>query len=294
MDNPRTIVALDLSATDTPLLQAIQILARPLGIQMLYALHIMPDFTLPEKADVAFQQKFAPDQPIDEKVGEQLDQLIRRQLGKATHLEWQVDVIEGKPYEKLLHWIQVKDAQLLVLGNKEKSEGSGITARRVARKADTNLIFVPDQPLDQLERILVPIDFSEHSERAVRAAMAIKARQPACHIDLMYVIDIPPAEYYVGAARDSGLRGLLKDAAHEAYLRFMEEADLDQRAVHMHFLENAYSNIAAHINEFGQQHQSQMIILGAQGHSGLESFLFGSVTEKVVDTNKKQVILVVR
>lgn len=292
--NTRAIVAMDLSETDLLLLQAIKQVQRPLGIETAYFLHVMPDFTVPENVDVEFQKMFAPDQPVDEKVTERLQQTIQQELGQLTGLETFIDVREGKPYQKLVHWIDVKEADLLILGNKAESGGSGVTARRVARKARANILFVPNKKVSEIKRILVPIDFSENSARAIRTALRMAPPSSDVTIDLLYVIDMPPAEYYIGAARDAGLRGLLKESARDAYQRFMKEYGFDEHRVKVHFAENTYSNIAAHIKEFDDSQPPDLILMGAQGHSALERFIFGSVTERMVELEKTHPILVVR
>lgn len=292
--NTRAIVAMDLSDTDHKILQVIKQVQQPLGIKTMYFLHVMPDFTVPENVDVEFQKMFAPDQPVDEKVAERLQQGIDKELAALSNIDVYIDVREGKPYQKLVHWIDVKEADLLILGNKTESAGSGVTARRVARRASSNILFVPDEDAKQIQNILVPIDFSENSARAIRTALEMVQLSSDITIDLLYVIDMPPAEYYVGAARDAGLRGLLKESARDAYQRFMKDYDFDERRVKINFVENAYSNIAAHINEFAGNKPTDLIIMGAQGHSALERFIFGSVTERLVELDKKHPVLVVR
>lgn len=292
--NTRALVAMDLSPTDHRLLEAINQVRQPLGIKTIYFLHIMPDFTVPENVDVEFQKMFAPDQPVDEKVTERLQHLIDEQLEQRSTLDIYIDVREGKPYQKVVHWIDVKETHLLILGNKAESADSGVTARRVARKAHSNILFVPEKPIKPINRILVPIDFSDNSARAIRTAMKMTKPGSDAAIDLLYVIDMPPAEYYVGAARDAGLRGLLKDSAREAYQRFMKEYGFDEHRVKIHFVENAYSNIAAHIHEFAGEQPTDFVIVGAQGHSALERFIFGSVTERLVELDKEHPVLVVR
>jgi len=292
--NTRAIVAMDLSQTDQYLLQIIKQVQQPLGIETAYFLHVMPDFTVPENVDVEFQKMFAPDQPVDEKVSERLQNSIQKELGDLKGFETFVDVREGKPYQKLVHWIDVKEADLLILGNKTNSGGSGVTARRVARRAESNILLVPDVDVKDIKSILVPVDFSENSARAIRTALKMAPLSSGIAINLLYVIDMPPAEYYVGASRDAGLRGLLKESAREAFQRFMKEFDLDEHRFKVHFVENEYSNVAAHINEFDKEQNTDMLIMGAQGHSALERFIFGSVTERLVELEKTHPILVVR
>lgn len=289
----RILIGLDLSEMDQQLMHAARLLAPVLQTEKIYLLHVMPDFTVPEEVETDFHKRFAPDQPVDEKVKNGLEKTASDVFGTVVD-DVIVDVREGKPYQKLLHWMEVKKASLLIVGHKSSSQGSGITARRVARNVAADVLFVPEKKRKTIERIVVPIDFSENSARAVQAALYWKRHHPATAIDTVYFIDMPPSDYYVGAARDAGLRAVLKDSAKGAYKRFMTEFQLDEREVQMHFVDNAYSNVSLHIDEFAQEKGADLIVIGAQGHSALERFLFGSVTEKLVGENREQLIWVVR
>jgi hypothetical protein len=75
-------------------------------------------FSAPKQLDVAFQKLFAPEYPIDEKVKDKLSLDAQEILGEEPPFPFKVEVREGKPYEKLLHWIDIKEIQLLVVGRK--------------------------------------------------------------------------------------------------------------------------------------------------------------------------------
>ena len=287
------LIGLDLSEMDQQLMKAARLLAPVLQTEKMYLLHVMPDFTVPKEAVMDFHQRFAPDQPVDEKVKIELEKTASDVFGTVID-DIVVDVREGKPYQKVLHWMEVKNASFLIVGHKASSRGSGITARRVSRNVAADVLFVPEKKRKTIERIVVPIDFSENSARAVQSALHWKRHHPGTVVDTVYFIDMPPSDYYVGAARDAGLRAVLKESAKDAYKRYLTEFELDERELQMHFIDNAYSNVSLHVDEFAREKGADLIVIGAQGHSAFERFLFGSVTEKLVDENREQLIWVVR
>ena len=290
----RVIVALDLSAADQYILRFLAANAMMLGIEKVYFVHIMPDFTLPKHVDVEFQKLFAPEYPIDEKVRDKLGFDIQDALGEETTVEYTIEVIEGKPYEKLLHWTRVKEADLLIVGKKEVSEGSGITARRVARNAKCNILFLPMNGAGEIEHIVVPIDFSLHSLHAVQAALNFKNRLSDTAIHGIYIVDLPPEDYYTRSRPGTGYRGILMESAQIAFDSFVKDNGLSREELEMNFLENKQHDIAGHIEDFASGKPNSMIIMGAKGHSPFETFLFGSVTEKLAERYNKLPILVVR
>lgn len=290
----RIIVALDLSETDRHILQFLAANAALMGIEKAYFLHIMPDFTVPRHVDVEFQKLFAPEYPVDEKVRDKLGFDIQEAFGDDVGLEYSIEVIEGKPYEKLLHWTKVKEADLLVVGKKEVSEGSGITARRVARNARCNILFIPADGYSEIDNLIVPLDFSAHSLHAIRAALDFKNRKEEAVVNGLYIVDLPPEDYYSRSRPGTGYRGILMESAQVAYDSFVKDNNLSGADIEMHFLENKQHDIAGHIEDFALSKPNSMIVMGAKGHSPFETFLFGSITEKMAERFNRLPLLVVR
>jgi len=290
----RILVALDLSAADQQILKYLAANAALMGVEKAYFMHIMPDFTVPSHVDVEFQKLFAPEYPVDEKVRDKLGFDIQEIFGEDTGIEYSIEVIEGKPYEKLLHWAKVKEADLLVVGKKEASEGSGITARRVARNARCNILFIPANGYGEMENIVVPIDFSAHSLHALQAALALRNRREDVAVHGLYIVDLPPEDYYTRSRPGTGYRGILMESAQVAYSSFVKDNELPPGEIEMTFLENTKHDIARHIEDFALEKGNSMIIMGAKGHSPFETFLFGSITEKMAERHNKLPLFIVR
>jgi nucleotide-binding universal stress UspA family protein len=290
----RALVALDLSKLDREVLQFFAHNSAALGIDKAYFVHIIQDFTMPANIDVEFQKLFAPEYPVDEKVRDKIGLDVAEVLSRGQALEHVIEVIEGKPYEKLVHWVKVKEIDLLVVGKKAVSEGSGITARRVVRNTECNVLFLPGGQLKPVRNIIVPLDFSERSQRAIAVARLISQRLPEATLHGLYVVDLPPEDYYAQSRPGTGYRGILLESAHQAYQSFLRENDLPDDLFEMSFIENESYNIAQHIEAFAAEKEAPLIVMGARGHTPLEAFFFGSVTEKLLDRLSLAPVLVVR
>jgi nucleotide-binding universal stress UspA family protein len=290
----RVLTALDLSKQDTVLLHFLRTNASLLGIEKVYFLHIMPDFSAPKQLDVAFQKLFAPEYPIDEKVRDKLSLDAQEILGDDCPFSFDVEVIEGKPYEKLLHWTNIKEINLLIVGKKDISEGSGITAKRVARNTKNNILFVPTESMPDIKRILVPLDFSKNSYNAIQTALELKAKADDISVEAVYVVDLPPEDYYSRSKSGTGYRGILLESAQAAFETFVHEYKLNADHFKMTYLENTKNSIIHHLKIVAEKEEETLVLMGAKGHSPFETFLFGSVTEKLVGMPLKMPILIVR
>ncbi len=133
----------------------------------------------------------------------------------------------------------------------------------------------------ELQRILVPTDFSEHSRRALRYGVAFAEKFDAelyiLHVfqDLaVYQPDavtvgppvVPPVEELTAAARDS-------------LLRLIRDNKLEHLKVHPEVREGSP---VEEIVEFAGENAIDLIVISTHGRGWLAHMLLGSVAEKVV------------
>lgn len=131
----------------------------------------------------------------------------------------------------------------------------------------------------EIPRILCPVDFSDHSQRAVDYAVAL-ARWYTARLTLLHVYEVVPLaplapEMTAGFALGPEYReGLLRDLE-----RFVEPAGAD--AVPLEFVVEE-GQAGREIVRWAKENGSGLIVLGTHGRSGLERFLVGSVAERVL------------
>jgi len=290
----RTLVALDLTSMDKELIRYFSEIYLHLEVKHVYFVHIMPDFTAPGKEDPRFQKLFNPEEPLDEKIRQRIQEQVDEILGQPEGLKIAVNVIEGKPYQKLMHWLEVKEINLLILGKKPDSEGSGITAKRVAQHASCHVMLVAPRARGQWRSLLAPIDFSTHSAKALQFAFQAGRKNPERVVQGLYIVEMPLEDYYYAKSSYPGYRSVLLESAREAFQKFIASNQLDEKDMEMDFVENDYGNVSSHIAEYAKKAQPDLLVVGAQGHSALDRFLFGSVTEKLLEKVKGLTVMLIR
>jgi nucleotide-binding universal stress UspA family protein len=132
-----------------------------------------------------------------------------------------------------------------------------------------------------LHRILLPTDFSKHSQNALLYAAAF-AEKFAAELYLLHVVQdltlfipeaVSVAPPYAPATTE------LAAAAQGALERLVQENNLQQFQV---FCQVREGPPFYEIIQFAREKEIDLIIMGTHGHSGLAHVLLGSVTEKVV------------
>lgn len=290
----RILVALDFSPMDEILVRHARKMASLFRPQQVYFVHIIPDLAIPKSAQLEFRQRFAPEKPLDEQVKDQLVKTIETNWGSDPIAEWSVEVIEGKPYSQLLHWLEVKKVDLLLIGQKQQTSGSGLTSRKLANNAGCSVLFVPERELPDTHHILVPVDFSKDAAKALRLALDWRLRDENTRITVLHITDLIAAGYYLNRQEFDNFNRFLTDTAQESFNRFLEENELPSEQLDPVLLRNDEGSISERIMEYAAQHDAGWILIGAQGHGAIERFFFGSVTEKLVSQPLPAPTLVVR
>ena len=188
----------------------------------------------------------------------------------------------------ILEYASDVDANLIVMGTHGRSGIEhallGSVAEKVVRRATRPVLTVGKSvPDDQsVDRILAPIDFSEPSKKALRAAKEMAALYGA-RLDLLFVAE----ERVVPVFRDTGLPGvslvkmdpeIVKNSA-EALSQLSEEVGGPEVELQGHV---AHGDVAPRIIDFAESHDVDLIMIATRGLTGLNHFLIGSVTERVV------------
>lgn len=202
----------------------------------------------------------------------------------------------GDLLDELLQRAAAMPADLLVVGARRH-----VTARRVAMLAPCSVLMVPDDAVLQLERILVPVDFSEASADAVSAGTALaRAAGGECHFVSVECDDDPWLDWRDQPEQlSTRLREFVRDAGGEpAWNTCLVEAiqhsgdALADVGLHApaHAIEGA--DIASTIVSTAAAEKSTVIVLGTRGRSRAASILVGSVTEKVIQFSRLPVLAV--
>lgn len=129
------------------------------------------------------------------------------------------------------------------------------------------------------KKILVPVDFSFGSERAVEKAAEL-ARVMEASVELMHVYQLP-----VFALPDSSVTvsptyiADLTDRAQRALEKHRAALQADGIEASTKLMEGMPAQaIVDHANDIA----AEMIVMGTHGHSGFKRFLLGSTAERVV------------
>lgn len=131
-----------------------------------------------------------------------------------------------------------------------------------------------------LTKILVPIDFSEHSKKALEYAVPF-ARQFNAALELLYVVEptIYPADFSFGQVGFPNVEEELRTRGHHELGQLIAKTIGGRVTAHASVRTGkAFFEIA----QFAEEQEVDLIIIATHGHTGIEHVLFGSTAEKVI------------
>jgi nucleotide-binding universal stress UspA family protein len=130
-------------------------------------------------------------------------------------------------------------------------------------------------------RVLVPVDFSETSRRALAWAFDYAMRAP-CEIHVLHVIESKARDAFDGAANDRITRDL-QAVDEETRLEMEGIVPPGDRPLLGRMVRHvAEGNPARVILRLTKELEVDLVVMGTHGRSGLAHFLFGSVAERVI------------
>jgi universal stress protein A len=139
-------------------------------------------------------------------------------------------------------------------------------------------------PEVNLKKILVPVDFSKQSRKAMEYGLSF-ARQFNAEVLLLHVLEFAPAAMPVSPASPMPI---IHDAMTQTAWRESAAKQLaewrNESGTPIAVKASVRDAVSAHaeIVKAAEEENVDLIILGTQGHTGLARFLIGSTAEKVV------------
>lgn len=135
------------------------------------------------------------------------------------------------------------------------------------------------RPKLKIKRILVPLDFSEHAEKALHYAVKF-AEQFDARIDLVSVVE--PVIYAEGMAFPAGAGNPDENSVQESgkALRELAEREIPDDLSWKALVRRG--NPYAEIIDTARDQKTELLIITTHGRTGLTHFLIGSTAEKIV------------
>ena len=214
----------------------------------------------------------------------ELAKLARTVVPAGVSSRQQVE--QGKDFVAIIHRARQIQAGLIVIGahGDHAPSGSffGTTAQKLARKASIPLLVAKQSSLAPYRRMLVATDLSSAARQAMEIAMTVA---PQAEIDLLHVHRFwgESRLSLAGAGPEDRSRYRLQYEVSVSTMlqEWLEKIDLGGRRVDLHVRQGHPASVISHL---AAERETDLVVMGTTGRSGLPYILLGSVAEKVLQT----------
>ncbi|MDE3151145.1 MAG: universal stress protein [Gemmatimonadota bacterium] len=228
---------------------------------------VTPEGNLPFTSEVEQSRRAALEKQV-------LDQLARV---APESRDWAVRQIDGHPDVTIVRMAHEAGAGLIVLGLGEHGMVDrwfgGETALRVLRLADVPVLAVSPSADRLPERVLVAMDFSETSERALAAALPLLGA--GAKITMAHVV---PRDISMGVwpAWDDAYENAVKASFAELRGRLKIPASMAAEELVL------YGDPARELLTQAERMKADLIVTGTHGHNIVARALLGRVSTKLI------------
>ena len=256
--------------------------ANDFDVEKIYFCHVIDPSQYKEKKEI----------PSVETTKEQITSQIKKYISGGKYYE--VLVLQGHRIKKTLSLICDLNIDLIFLGRQKIGLESGKFAKKIIRRALCSIFVLPQTKrryeVHKLDRILLPIDFSEHSKLAIRKAVVV-AKTNKSSLLCFNTYEIPAGQYKTGKSEEE-IKEIMEANTQKKFKYLIEEFDItSELKVEFKCFLSPKRDIPKSIFDTAQYENIDMIIISSKGRSA-SATLLGSTTEKLVERNVSFPVLV--
>jgi len=273
----RMMVCLDLSDMDETLLKYASMAVKAFTIQKVYFCHVVTSLELPKEIAHKYPKLLAP---VDETIEKEIEYSLSQYFDAPEEVETRISIVSGKITDEIIKSSKTKLVDLLLVGRKKNFKSTGLDERKIAKGCPTSVLMVPEAPRFDLNKIMISIDFSEHSQKAFELGIAIQKNSGAKLLS-NHVYKVPTGYHSSGKSYEEFAEIMLENTKKECQ-RFFTKMDLEGVDFDHTYMLDDDTKPADKIYASAKEADVDMIILGSKGRSAAAAFLLGSVAESLL------------
>lgn len=286
----KAIIAVDYTDFDPHLFKYTAAFKKVYSIQSIEVVHVLPHKSLFLNSS---SDQGASGSDYDSLQQEITSGIKRIAAENGIHLQDDdICIIDhDRPFRAIKQYIEDNPVDLLIIGKKDQSKHSGLTAKKVAHHLSCDILLVCESSDYNIKRALVPFDYDPYSANALKHAAKLPDDVEKTAFHVVRVLD---RDHYYGISLSPGYDKQALKIDDEASAKFFSSLQIDLEQFKIEKSVENYHRIAYKIKETQQALKADLVIIGAKGHTVLENFLIGSTTEKLVHIIDQGAVLIVR
>lgn len=288
----RLLVVMELNDHDDVVCDYVHRITSIFSIESILFLHVADNLDIPKELVEKYPGLIPP---IDDSIRGAIQEKIKNYDGITSVKEIDYQVLDGVKLRSISSVVREHNIDLLVINRRDEQDSESEVAflQKVVRSVGCTIALVPPSIPDEINTLLVPLDFSKNSLMALQHAKHLSEVRPGIHVHGLHIYKIPSGYFKTGLTVDEFAEELLRNAK-QRLAQFLEKNKLDHTNFTMHYKMQKNDSIPYMINRFSFSNQVDAVIMGSRGRNTLSSFVLGSITEALIDRDQYLPLIIVK
>lgn len=280
----KILVGLDLSSIDIKLIQYSAYFAEIMEVKKVYFVHNIKKYEISEMLE-----KEIEDVDLEKVISEEIQEIVEQNFN--SEIDWEV-LISDDPYtESLMSYVVNKyDIDLLVLGNKNNDEGSGILGFKLLRILKCQFLWIPENTKIQIDKIWIGTDFSNASKKCFSFSKVLQTKKNI-EAEAVHVYSMPI--HFSPYLNDSKIEPKVEKYVDKKFDQFFNKLNY-KGAIKYRKISGREANIASKIKKEAYKNDVDLLMVADKGSNTFSTLTLGSVTEDLFNRELKIPLLVVK
>ncbi len=291
---PNVLVGMELDEPDKQMMVLLKKFSKVFGMEHLSFVHVLPRI---ERTDPFAMVYTADSFHLDPESMSQLTAAIKSKveeiIAPTVFKEMTYYAAQGSVLHQLVNFTNDKMADLVVVG-RNRGKRHAIKSKNLIRQVAADLLVLPEGTTATTGKIMVAIDFSAHSIRALQCGVTLSKKVDA----ELFAINVYQRPNLMASQLEMSIEQFEKNIAanhHEGFNQFVDKHFAGEKdRIKPILVQSDYPKVAREILEQGRRIGADFMIAGAKGHSKLARLLLGSTSERLLDLNDELPFLVVK
>lgn len=276
---------IDLSDLDELLLQYIQQLDEKFDFEQLTLIHFVAlEEVSKEIGDMLPYLDKSLDEILEEEALEKVEAVFNERKSSID-----VKIYSGGQLDQLVEWVDGQKYDLVLLGKKSVHGGTGIFSSKVVRLTSSNTLFIPETSKATIQKIVLPLDFSDYSESLADMVKSLSQHTGAVVLPV-HVLKVG-MQYFPYIRKPSEFQEALEKKAISNYAKLKKKTGL---AEDLEIIKGQDVPVSRSIYDYAIRKGADLIVLGNKGKTDDDTLLIGSVAERLIASDKHLPVLIVK
>lgn len=270
------LVGLDLTEMDKIVIEYISFLTSVLEIDQVYFIHNIKQLDVMD-----ILEEYIKEDSLEEIIDKELNKTINTYYKSDTPFELLVS--EDNYTESLITYISTKyEINWVMLGLKNEMQGTGGLSQKLVRMLTCSLLLIPENATHNIDKILIPTDFSAPAARTFQVAKGISESFKSS-IDVLHIFNIP--SFFFPYIDNKKAIDKTSEHSQERYSQFIKKNKVDTENIKFNSIHQGESSVVDIIVNTIRRKEIDMVILSARGANKLTSLFVGSTTQGLILKN---------